>query len=260
MTVITSHRRLLQTRRGMFVLVPTLVIAAIAVAVIGVHAQAGAKSATLEKARYFGQCEIFLLKGKPGNYEGEVYNTTPLNDCPPTKFDPIDAKQVAKQTGWDVAWKNPRRFWTMDRLTIALVGEPREFDGLMFNFVAKMAMPPAFTLEGGQQSISFRPTQIQRNSTYEFLQGQPVFLLQSPDGKTWVMQTYTTHTDASLTAADLPNLAGRLKLPAGWQFKSRTLEKNLVISTNGLARIVPDNLENMYQGCIDGVCNFDPWQ
>ena len=33
----------------------------------------------------------------------------------------------------------------------------------------------------------------------------------------------------------------------------------MTITTNGLANIVPDNLSNMYQGCIDGVNNFDPW-
>jgi hypothetical protein len=219
-----------------------------------------AKSATLVKARYFGQCEIFLLKGKPGSYEALVYNTTPLNDCPPAKFDPIDPKALAQKTGSDLAWKNPRRFWTMDRLTIELVGEPREFDGLMFNFVAKMTMPPKFTPGGGQAGFAYQPTQIRRNSKYEFSKGQQVFLLQSPDGKTWVMQTYTTHTDHALTAADLPNLAQRLKPPVGWQFKAKTLDRDLTITTTGLANIVPDNLENMYQGCIDGVCDFDPWK
>jgi hypothetical protein len=33
-----------------------------------------------------------------------------------------------------------------------------------------------------------------------------------------------------------------------------------LINTNGLANIVPDDLENMYRGCIDEVCNFDPWK
>jgi len=232
-----------------------------ALALAGGAAQAPAERPTvLEKARYFGQCEIFLLKGKPGSYEALVYNTTPLNDCPPAKFDPIDPKALAQKTGSDLAWKNPRRFWTMDRLTIALVGEPREFDGLLFNFVARMTMPPKFTPGEGQAGFAYQPTQIRRNSKYEFLKGQPVFLLKSPDAKTWVMQTYTTHTDHALTAADLPILAQRLKLPTGWQFKAVTLDKDLAITTTGLAHIVPDNLENMYQGCFDSVCSFDPWK
>jgi hypothetical protein len=213
-----------------------------------------------DQARYFGQCEIFLLKNVAGNLEGLVYNTTPLNDCPPAQFDPIDPVALAKQEGVDVAWKNPRRFWTMDRLTVELVGDPREFDGLKFNFVARMRMPPNFKPGEGQAGFAYKPTQIRRNTTYVYLAGKPVFLLRSPDDKTWVMQTYTTHTDARLTAADLPSLAQRLKLPPGWRFQSRTLDRDLTIATTGLANIVPDDLEDMYQGCIDSVCNFDPWK
>jgi hypothetical protein len=254
-----------RTGRASLALVGVSIVAAIALTGIAASAQSGGtalagKSATLEQARYFGQCEIFLLKGKPGSYEALVYNTTPLNDCPPTKFDPIDPKGVARKNAVDLAWKNPRRFWTMDRLTIALVGEPREFDGLAFNFVARMTMPPKFTPGEGQAGFAYQPTQIRRNSKYEFFKGQQVFLLRSPDGKTWVMQTYTTHTDHTLTAAELPSLAKRLKLPVGWQFAAKTLDRDLTITTTGLANIVPDNLENMYQGCVDGVCSFDPWK
>ncbi len=84
-------------------------------------------------------------------------------------------------------------------------------------------------------------------------------MLRSPDGHTFVMQTYTNHVDRTLTEADLPNLDQRLKPGEGWEFKSKTLERNLVIDTTGLAHIVADDLANMYQGCIDNVCNFDPW-
>jgi hypothetical protein len=37
------------------------------------------------------------------------------------------------------------------------------------------------------------------------------------------------------------------------------LDRNLIINTPGLANVVPDDLANMYQGCIDNVNNFDPW-
>jgi len=218
-----------------------------------------ARSVVLEKARGFGQCEIFLMTKREGTLEALVYNTTPLNDCPPGKFDPVDAARIARETGSDLAWKNPRRFWMMDRLTVALVGEPRAFDGLPFNFVAKMQMPPGFAPGEGQAGFAYRPTKIRRVTTYAFAKGKQVFLLRSPDERTWVMQTYTTHTDPNLTEADLPVLGKRLSLPKGWKFQARTLDRDLVIDTNGVANIVPDDLENMYQGCIDGVCSFDPW-
>jgi hypothetical protein len=92
-----------------------------------------------------------------------------------------------------------------------------------------------------------------------FLTGKQVFLLLSPDGHTWVMLTYTNHTDHRLTEADLPNLAQKLKLAGAWQFKVKTLDRDLTITTKGLARIVPDDLENMYQGCgFEAVCNYTP--
>jgi hypothetical protein len=246
--------------------VPSLAaFAALSLSPLDVLAQSAAagpspRSATVEKARGYGQCEIFLMKKQDGKLEALVYNTTGLNECPPAKFDPINAEKLAQETASDVAWKNPRRFWMMDRLTVALVGEAREFDGLPFNFVAKMEMPPGFTPGKGQAGFAFKPTKIQRVTKYEFTKGNMVFMLRSPDKHTWVMQTYTTHTDPTLTEAALPTLGKRLKLPKGWSFKATKLDKDLVINTNGLANIVPDNLENMYQGCINNVCNFDPWK
>lgn len=213
----------------------------------------------VEKARGLAQCEIFLMKTEAGKLEALVYNTTGLNDCPPGRYDPMDAKELAQQTKSDVVWKNPRRFWMMDHLTIALAGKPREFYGLPFHFVAKMQMPAGFDTTKDQSSQAYNPMKIHRVTKYEFLKGRLVFMLRSPDGHTWVMQTYTNHVDRSLTEATLPNMGQKLKLPKGWQFKAKVLDRNLIINTTGLANVVPDDLANMYQGCIGDVHNFDPW-
>ena len=217
-------------------------------------------SAYVEKARGYAQGEIFLMKGEARHLDASVFNTTGLNQCPSEQFDAIDVDALAKETESDAVWKNPRRFWMMDHLTIALVGEPREFQGLMFNFVAKMEMPANFTpAAGGQAALAYRPSQIHRVSKYEFLAGSPVFLLRSPEGVTWVMQTYTNHKAADLTESDLPRLGERLTLAEGWEFEAKTLERDLVLDTNGLAHIVADDLEDMYQGCTEDVASFDPW-
>ena len=52
----------------------------------------------------------------------------------------------------------------------------------------------------------------------------------------------------------------RLKLADGWQFKAKTLDRNLILDTKGLPHIVADDLEDMYQGCTEDVRNFDPWE
>jgi hypothetical protein len=213
----------------------------------------------VDDLRGYAQGEIFLLKKADEHLDAEVYNTTGFGPVPASAFDAIDVQQLAADTGSDLAWKNPRRFWMMDAATVNLVGEPRELQGLMFNLMARMQMPVGFDPGQDQSAMAYHPMQIRRVSKYEFRSGRPVFLLRSPQGTTWVMQTFTDHIDHDLREADLPGLAARLALPEGWQYKAATLNRALTITTAGVANIVPDNLANMYQGCVDGVHNFDPW-
>lgn len=213
----------------------------------------------VENARGYGQCEILVINKDSGNLYAQVYNTTGLNDCPAGQFDQIGLKQLAIETGAYMVWKNPRRVWVADNLTISSIGEPRDFAGLHFNYIANMQMPPGFVPSTGQSGYAYQPLKIPRVCRLEYLKGSQVYLLRSPDGHTWVMQSYTNHTDLNLSMADLPVLAGKLTLPAGWQFKAKTLDRNLIIDAKGIVNIVPDDLENMYQGCIDNACNYDPW-
>lgn len=214
----------------------------------------------VEDARAHPQGELFFMKGEPGHYEAVVYNTIGLNRCPVELFEAIDVEALRAETDSALVWKNPRRFWMMDHLSFELAGEPAEFQGLAFNCVAKMHMPAAFDPAQGQSGMAYTPLQIGRVSIYEYVAGHEAYLLRSPDGITWVLQTYTNHIDGSLGEADLPRLGERLHLPEGWAFRARTLDRDLVLDTAGLAHIVPDDLENMYQGCTPDVANYDPWE
>jgi hypothetical protein len=214
----------------------------------------------LQLDRPHPQGELFLLRRQGDHYEALVYNTMGQNLCPADVFNEIDVVALAAETGSDIVWKNPRRYWMMDQLDATLVGEPREFGGLMFNFVAKMRLPLTFDPAHSQAEHAYHPMQIHRVTTYTFHAGRPVYLLRSPKDVTWVMQTFTDHIANDLTERALPHLGDRLQLPEGWRFASVVIDRDLVIDTTGLANIVPDDLANMYQGCIDGVDNFDPWQ
>jgi hypothetical protein len=213
----------------------------------------------LELSRPHPQGELFLLQQNDDHFDALVYNTIGLNLCPAEVFNGIDLVALAEATGSQLVWRNPRRYWMMDELTFILVGEPRELGGLQFNFVARMAMPPGFNPAHSQADQAYHPAQIKRVSTYVFRAGRPVYLLRSPEQVTWVMQSYTESIDSTLTEEHLVDLGSRLALPDGWEFKSVVIDRDLVIDTPGLANIVPDDLANMYQGCIDGVNNFDPW-
>jgi hypothetical protein len=209
--------------------------------------------------RDYAQGELFLLTEHDGGYQARVYNTTGFGPCPDAAFTAIDVEALAIETGCDRVWKNPRRFWMMDELTLALAGEPRELGGIWFNLAADMQMPASFDPGRDQSALAYHPMQIHRVTTYRFRAGAPVFLLRSPEGVTWVMQTYTDHQATDLTAAGLPGLGDRLTLPDGWAYATEVPDEDLVIDTHGVANIVSDDLANMYQGCIDGVHNCDPW-
>jgi hypothetical protein len=219
----------------------------------------GEKSIRVEGMRAYPQGEIFLLTKAGDGFDALVYNTTGCGPCPDEEFRAIDVEALAAERGCDLVWKNPRRFWMMDVLTIDLVGEPATFAGVPFNLVAKMHMPAGFDPGTDQSAFAFDRTQIHRNSVDEFLAGRPVYLLRSPDEVTWVMQTFTDHVAHDLTEAGLADLGDRLALPEGWQFRTETLSQDLTIRTTGVANIVPDDLANMYQGLVGGVGNFDPW-
>jgi uncharacterized lipoprotein NlpE involved in copper resistance len=61
------------------------------------------------------------------------------------------------------------------------------------------------------------------------------------------MQTYSQIKDPTLSMADLPGLASRLTLPAGWTYRARTLTRPLVVATaTRAAHVLQDNLENSY--------------
>jgi hypothetical protein len=61
------------------------------------------------------------------------------------------------------------------------------------------------------------------------------------------MQSYSEIVDSSLRMADLQNLGSRLKLPAGWTFRTRILSAPLAMTATGEARIVQDDFENTHQ-------------
>ena len=86
--------------------------------------------------------------------------------------------------------------------------------------------------------------------------------MHSPDGKTWVMLSYTTEVDPDLSFDQLSNLASKLKLPDGFKFEIKTLTRDLSIdmrNANSLAHIIRDNLHDIYQGFgFDDACSYIP--
>lgn len=77
--------------------------------------------------------------------------------------------------------------------------------------------------------------------------GEEIYELVDPDGRRWVMQTYSQVADPGLSRADLPGRAERLDLPAGWTYRPRMLTSELRVDTRSRpARVLQDNLTNSY--------------
>ena len=61
------------------------------------------------------------------------------------------------------------------------------------------------------------------------------------------MQSYSQMINTSLNEKDLIALSQQLKLPAGWSYSSKILDKDLSLVANGIAYVLQDNLANSYQ-------------
>lgn len=114
----------------------------------------------VEGMRAYPQGELFFLTESPDGLDALVYNTTGRGPCPDEEFSAIDVEELAKEHGCDRVWKNPRRFWMMDVLSIDLVGEPATFGG-------RMHMPTGFDPSLDQSAFAYHRTQIHSFDPWE---------------------------------------------------------------------------------------------
>jgi hypothetical protein len=197
---------------------------------------------SLHNVRY---CEIFLIN--PGTDATLVYNTTGLGGCPADQWKGLDPAKVASEKRAQSLFKNGPRYWVLDQLVINSTKEIDTFNGIK----AKRWGATTISGSGGENaSPPYTETLVNRpGSQWFYPSGSVVYQLVSPGGKTYVMQTYSQIVDPNLTIDDLPNLAYRLKLPSGWQYRTRILTQDLTTETDpaGKAHVLQDELQNSYQ-------------
>ena len=205
-------------------------------------AQDGA--ADLRGTRY---CEIIPVYRDGLSFRLEVYNTLGQNDCPPAVWDAIDPKALATELGAEEVVMNGPRFWVMDR--IIATGDTRDgatkvFDGLAATQRATLSPPLRDILFG---SRPYSEKTINRDTTYVYDAGKPVYEITDRDGNVYVMQTFAEIVDKDLAMDDLAGLAARLELPRGWSYASRVLDAEMRLTATGEARLIQDELQNSYQ-------------
>jgi hypothetical protein len=214
-----------------------------------------AKVMRFDNLRAMRYCEVFLIGGDAitKNLSANFYNTTDLNNaanprdtCPAAMWAKVDAETLKKQFDVLAVFKNGPRGWANDWIELP-TGVERDFNGLKARWMGNVQLPKEF----GKGSVAYQPTTVSRKSKMGFAKGQPVFIVESPDGVPWVMQAYSNIVDPDLTYAQLKDLGSKLKLAPGWKFRVKVLEQDLMIqAVDGKARIVQDDLENTYDACF----------
>jgi hypothetical protein len=77
--------------------------------------------------------------------------------------------------------------------------------------------------------------------------GKFVYELVNPEGAAYVMQARCIGVDPEMTEESLMDLGSRLALPAGWSYRVRKLDSELVVdTTDRMAIVVQDEFENSY--------------
>lgn len=190
-------------------------------------------------------CEVLLLTEGDEGFQAAVWNTMGMSDCPDEQWDALDAKTIATERDAVVALLNGPRYWTLDSISTDLrAGAPETTFG-------EVAMFQAATVDLGDELPSQTPyteRPVARDTVFGFDEGSEVYELTGPDGATYVMQSWSQTIDPELSEADLAGLGQQLELPDGWSFATRTLTADLdVLSTDGVATVVQDELQNTYQ-------------
>jgi hypothetical protein len=197
----------------------------------------------LRSKRY---CEVLLATVVDGRLNAAVWNSFGLNDCPDAAWKALDATAIKTERGVLAALLNGPRYWLMD----AIEKKPGTSERKTTTF-GTLEMFLAATVDLGPVPPNLAPYsehRVARETVFEYSKGAEVYELTAADGKVYVMQSYSQQSDASLSEGDLPGLAGRLTLPAGWTFRTRKLDSTLRVLTPGSEAVVlQDDLSNTYQ-------------
>jgi hypothetical protein len=188
--------------------------------------------------------EVLAMFLRDTGLEAEVYGTQMLNDCPQEQWQTLDADAIAKDMGAVFAKLNGPRHWLLDGLgTKVAVVEPvfRDFNGITMRRIAVV------NLGADYAPGSYVERKINRGAVFFWDAGKKVYELVNPDGLAYVMQARCIGVDPTISEESLDTLGDKLSLPAGWSYRVRVLNEELVVDTTAhVATVLQDEFENSY--------------
>jgi hypothetical protein len=228
----------------------------------------GAKFKRFENTHKTRFIEIFLAHhdAKTGKLVAECYNTiftstgipASKDTAPQALVEGLDFDMMKKEYGLVGASLNGPKLWLPDWLE-ADIGVERTFNGIAAAWCAQLNMGD--NAGGVGESTPYKPMTIARKSGLGWNKGTTVLLLDDAEGNTWAMKGFQQglkpqYTYKEFVAAGASNFK---KLPPGWKFRVKTLEKDLIeMPENGIATIMPDEFFNVYDKTGPGMTNYKP--
>ncbi|WP_224243488.1 hypothetical protein [Hyalangium gracile] len=201
------------------------------------------QSQDVRGARY---CEVLLAYQEGLGLRVDVYNTYLLNDCPEEAWQRLDSKQLQQEFQASAVILNGPRYWMIDAFTHSafLDTESKSFGGIEMRKAGQLRIPLS---EGLRMGSPYATRTVARNTTYVFQPGKPVHELVDPEGRIFVMQSFSVQL-GHLSQDALADLGSRLSPPQGWTYRTRQLSQQLLVTAiDGVATIVQDELGNTYQ-------------
>jgi len=169
-----------------------------------------------------------------------VYNTIHYNNCPQELWKNITEDTIKEQTHSSVVILNGPRYFIVDGVQATpLETEPTTLSGLQMQKVAvlHLSMSDLFN-----QKKPYKTHVVDRETTWFFNAGKPVYELIDPNGLVFVMQSYC------VPQATLATLCSTLHLPSGWQCRSGLLKTDTTLKAIlNQATVTQDNYFNTYQ-------------
>src|SRR3990167_547662 len=178
----------------------------------------------------------------------EVYTTFGLSDCPQAIWNNVNIAQVKKDAGSSFVHLNGPRYWVIDgfKHTSLIHSTPKTLGGLAMRETGVLHLT-AYDLLRAKSGAHYQQWKVERETTWIYEPGKPIYELIDPEGNVFVMQSYSIEKYPQ-TEDSLASLATNLKLPVGWQFKTGNIKKREALHTiNHVAIVVQDDFLNTYQ-------------
>jgi len=207
-------------------------------------------TATVYKDSMRGQryCEVVLVKVSIPNVNVQVYNTFGINACPEEQWKTINIDELQKTFRVNTVVANGPRYYLMDKMSI-IDGDTTvtNFDSLQARFWFKMRLSIGAALSM-KKNLPYKERPFKLASAKLYNKGNIVYEIASPE-HTYVMESYSTELDSTLTQDSLATLGTRLKLPDGWSYKVITLDNDMQLITDAAKESygIEDELANRYQ-------------